>query len=105
MKTILPTQFDRMPVFDPRQVIDELPSINRFESETGPLHSNLRIRRVPRECDVWRTCRVIKDAALICAPKAIRPIKTGRKGAAAHEPAIPRRRRVINQIVANDVVE
>ncbi len=78
-----------MLAFDPREVIDELPAVDRFEPEAGPLHADLSVGNVSREQHVRRAGGLVEQAALVSAPKPIRPARVSGDRRTAHEPAVP----------------
>ena len=78
-----------MLAFDPGQVIHELPAVDRFEPEAGPLHADLSVGNISRERHVRRACRLVDESALVGTPKLIRPARVSGDRRTAHEPAVP----------------
>ena len=60
---------------------------------------------LPAKSIIGRARVVVEDAALIGAPQQLRPAGAGRKGVAAHEPAVAGDGRVVQQVGLDDPVE
>src|SRR5260370_5704165 len=72
------SNLDGVLALGPRQVVDKLPAIDRFEAESDPLHAELSVRDIACERDIRGTRGLIHDAALIRTPEAILPVQPGR---------------------------
>src|SRR5262249_22963500 len=53
---------NRVLSLDPRQVVSELPAIDRFKTVTNPLHPELRVRNISIEQNIRRPGGLVHDA-------------------------------------------
>src|SRR5205085_2329982 len=67
----LVANLDRVLAFYPRQIVHELPSVDRLETEADPLHADLCIRNVAREGHVGRAGCFIQQSALVSPPQLV----------------------------------
>ncbi len=95
----------RVPTRNPGQIVGKLGTIDRFKPETLPIHTELRVRSAPGKRNVRWPGGIVKQPTPVCPPQSILPVLVGGQRTSAHKPAVPGNGRVVEQIVANDVVE
>ena len=106
MAPVFKPDFDRVLALYPCQIIRELPAIVRQKTKVAPsILANRVIRNRALEIEQRRPGSVVQNSAMIRAAQQFRPAHTCRQRIAAHEPTVPRNRRVINKVVANDPVK
>ena len=105
----LEAHLDRVPALDPSEIVGELVAVVRVEPGTAlasaPSPAQGRIRDVAGKTDLWQPRTGFDDATAVRAPQPFWPSGVGGQSLSTHVPAVIRERRVVHDVVGDDVVE